>query len=142
PLVTRSRTLGAMTFLARTPRRYGAADLALAMDLARRAALAVENARLYEESQEGVRRRDEFLARLAPELRNPLAAIQSAAAAAKLKGVTDPELCFSQEVIERQGKHMARLLDDLLDISRVMHGKIQLCPEPVNLGELVEGALQ
>jgi signal transduction histidine kinase len=143
PLHAHGRTLGAITFLRATAGRpYGPADLALAEDLARRAALALDNARLYDESQEGVRRRDEFLAMLAHELRNPLAPILSAAQIMCMRQPDDPALRRSCDVIERQCKHMARLLDDLLDISRVTRGKIELRPEAVELAPVVEQAVE
>ncbi len=142
PLLARGRALGAITFLAQSSHRYGPADLALAEDLARRAALALDNARLYDEAQEAVRRRDEFLAMLAHELRNPLAAILSAEQVMELRGGLPPALTAALEVVERQGRHMARLLDDLLDISRVMHGKIQLRREPVDLVAVLADAVQ
>jgi signal transduction histidine kinase/CheY-like chemotaxis protein len=143
PLVAHGRTLGAVTFAAAGVSRssYAAADLALAEDLTRRAALAMDNARLYDEAQEAVRRRDEFLALLSHELRNPLAAILSAAHLLGEAGNGDTAL-RTQEVLLRQSKHMARLLDDLLDTSRITHGKIELKKESVDLAGVVADAVQ
>src|SRR5205823_2522853 len=78
PLVARGRVLGSIAFGSATPGRYGPADLALAQDLGHRAALALENVRLVRGAQEDVRRKDEFLAMLGHELRNPLGAIHAA----------------------------------------------------------------
>ena len=78
PLRVKERTLGVMSFVAaESGRRYDAVDLGAAEDLARRAAIAIENARLYQELRQSDRRKDEFLAVLSHELRNPLAPIRS-----------------------------------------------------------------
>src|SRR5579885_2066920 len=111
PLQARGRTLGVVTLL-RGPSRgdYGFADLELAEDLVRRAALAIDNARLYEEAQEAVRRRDEFLAMLAHELRNPLAPVRNAMELMRLKCPDDGELRWARTMVERQVTHMTRLV--------------------------------
>ena len=143
PLKARGRTLGAITFVSScASRRYKAADLQLAKDLAQRAALAIDNARLYDDAQMAVRRRDEFLAMLAHELRNPLAAVQSAVDVMRGDSSCTPLSARAREVIERQGQQMARLLDDLLDIARVMRGKIELRREEVELTKIVRHAVQ
>ncbi len=142
PLVARGRVLGAMTLLSAGQRSYGPQEQALAQDLADRAALAIDNARLYDEAQEALRRRDEFLAMLAHELRNPLAPILNAAQYMRLRGLADPELNKQRVIIERQGQHLARLVDDLLDLSRITHGKIELRREPVDLAAVLTDAVQ
>ncbi|HEX8199984.1 MAG TPA: ATP-binding protein, partial [Isosphaeraceae bacterium] len=143
PLVARGRTLGAISLLGTTSgRRFDPADLPLAEELACRAALAIDNARLYDEAQEAVRLRDQFLAMLAHELRNPLAPILNAASILRLRAPDEPQVLGTTAVIERQGRRMARLLDDLLDISRVTRGKITLRREPVSLEAIVVGAVQ
>jgi signal transduction histidine kinase len=143
PLVARGRTLGAVTLvLHESGRRYDAHDLRLAEDLGRRAALAVDNARLYEQSREAVRQRDEFLAMLAHELRNPLAPILNAAQLMHQRGLDDPPMQRARDVIERQGRQLARLLDDLLDISRITRGKIELRRKPLDLAGVLTDAVQ
>jgi PAS domain S-box-containing protein len=138
PLLGRDRVLGALSFAAAASRRrYGAADLAVAEDLARRTATALENARLYQEAREADRRKDEFLAMLAHELRNPLAPIRNAVALLALGGPTDPRLSRAREIIDRQVTHQARLLDDLLDVSRVARGMISLRRERLDLAAVV-----
>jgi signal transduction histidine kinase/CheY-like chemotaxis protein len=142
-LQARGRTLAVMTFLAaESGRRYGPDDLALAADFADRAAVALDNARLYHEVQDAAQRKDEFLAMLAHELRNPLAPILNAMQVIQIRGTDDPALQRAGDVVQRQGRHMARLLDDLLDVSRITHGKIELRKEPVDLAAVVENALQ
>ncbi len=157
PLRSQGRTLGAMSlFAAESGRRYGPEDLPLVEDLAYRAATAIENARLYREAQEALeaaqasqaalaeadRRKDEFLAMLAHELRNPLSPILSATEVLKLCALELPAARRQRDIIERQARHMARLLDDLLDVSRITRNKIELRREPINLRTIVEHAVE
>jgi PAS domain S-box-containing protein len=88
------------------------------------------------------RRKDEFLATLAHELRNPLNPIRSAVQVLRTRGVKEPEQDWSRDVIDRQVDHLTRLIDDLLDISRISRGKLELRREPVELGEVLRGALE
>ena len=143
PLRARGRILGALT-LAFGPsgRRHGPADRATAEDLASRAAVALDNARLYAEVQEADRRKNEFLSMLAHELRNPLAPIRNAVEVMRHRGPAQPELSWARDVIERQVRHLARLVDDLLDVSRITRGKIRLQPEPVNVAAVVTQAVE
>lgn len=83
------------------------------------------------------RRKDVFLAILAHELRNPLAAIRTAVHLLKMKGSQASEVEWSRQVIERQVRHLSRLLDDLLDVSRIANGKIQLRKTPVDVRDVV-----
>ncbi len=95
-----------------------------------------------QELREGDRRKDEFLATLAHELRNPLAPIRNAARAIRLKAANDPQLLRAQEIIDRQVDHLSRLVDDLLDISRIAHGKIELQLDLLPLHTIVEYAIE
>jgi signal transduction histidine kinase len=88
------------------------------------------------------RRKDEFLAMLAHELRNPLAPVLNALHIMRLRGVPDPELEQARQTAERQVRTMARLIDDLLDVSRISRGKIQLRKEPVDLATVVARAVE
>jgi CheY-like chemotaxis protein len=97
---------------------------------------------LADQLREADRRKDEFLAQLAHELRNPLAPIVSAAGIMRLKGPLDPQLQWCREVIERQSRQLTRLVDDLLDVSRITRGKIKLRPERVDLASVVAGAIE
>jgi signal transduction histidine kinase/CheY-like chemotaxis protein len=87
-------------------------------------------------------RKDEFLAMLAHELRNPLAPIRNAVQLLKIQAATDPRLAWSCNTIDRQVTHMARLLDDLLDVARIMQGKIRLNIERLELTDIVNNALE
>ncbi len=143
PLRTQRRMLGALA-LVNGPdgRRYRGEDLTLAEDLARRIALALDAARLYLDLQLADRRKDEFLAMLAHELRNPLAPILSAMGLAREVGAEDPRLEKAHEVVERQARHMVRLVDDLLDVSRITRGRVELRRERVDLRAVVQNAVQ
>jgi len=88
------------------------------------------------------RRKDEFLAMLAHELRNPLAPIRNAVQLLKIQETTDPKLAWSYEVIDRQVTHMVHLLDDLLDVARIMQGKIRLQVEHCELNDIVNNAVE
>ena len=98
------------------------------------------------DSEEALRkadqRKDEFLATLAHELRNPLAPIRTAAEMLTLPNLADEQLSWSRQVIHRQVAHMARLLDDLLDVARITRGKLQLRLQPVDLGTIVDTAVE
>ena len=127
PLKSRGGVLGALTFVtAESGRAYGADDLRAAEDLAHRAAVAIENATLVEALRDADRRKDEFLATLAHELRNPLAPIRNGLQVMKLAGGDPRAGERSRAMMERQVGQMARLVDDLMDLSRISRGKIVL----------------
>jgi signal transduction histidine kinase/ActR/RegA family two-component response regulator len=88
------------------------------------------------------RRKNEFLAMLAHELRNPLAPLRNAIDFLRLKGPVDPELQWTRDLIDRQVEQMTRMVDDLLDISRITLGKINLQKEPVDVATLVARAVE
>jgi CheY-like chemotaxis protein len=92
--------------------------------------------------QEADRRKDEFLATLAHELRNPLAPIRSAAEILASPRAGAGELARTRDVIRRQTQHMSRLLDDLLDVSRITRGRLELQKEPTPVGTIVETAVE
>jgi signal transduction histidine kinase len=143
PLLARNKALGALTLAqAASGRTFSAADQALAVELAGRAASAIDNARLYRDVQEADRRKNDFLAMLAHELRNPLAPIRNAVQVMRLRGLDEPDLRDLRDLIDRQVQHLARLVDDLLDVSRITRDKIQLQAEAVDLAEVVARALE
>jgi PAS domain S-box-containing protein len=150
PVMTHGTIFGAITFaLCEGQRRYGPADLALAEELGRRAAQVMDNARLYREAQralrelaEADRRKDEFLAMLAHELRNPLGAIANAGHVLDQRRTEDPQTRALLSVISRQIRHLSRLVDDLLDVSRVTRGQVELRLDRVELHPLVRGAVE
>ncbi len=103
----------------------------------------VTEGKQFEETlREADRRKDEFLAMLAHELRNPLAPIRSALQVLKLPKADAAVVGRARETMERQVEHLVRLVDDLLDVSRIMRGKIELRREPVELATVVARAVE
>jgi signal transduction histidine kinase len=97
---------------------------------------------LAEQLRQADRRKDEFLALLAHELRNPLAPVRNAVTIMRMKGSTDPEVAWCRDVIERQANQLTRLVDDLLDVSRITRGKIKLRTERLDLATVIAGAVE
>jgi signal transduction histidine kinase/ActR/RegA family two-component response regulator len=98
--------------------------------------------RAEESLRDAERHKNEFLATLSHELRNPLAPIRNAVRVLQLEGVPSPERQWAVDVIDRQMRHMARLVDDLLDLSRITSGKLELRKERIELAEIVQAALE
>ncbi|MCA1564274.1 MAG: PAS domain S-box protein [Acidobacteria bacterium] len=142
PLVAHNRVLGAITLMAaESGRRFNAADLNFAEDLAQRAALAVDNARLYREAQEVNRLKDEFLATLSHELRTPLTAVLGWT---RLLGTGQLDEATHQralETIERNAQSQVQLIDDILDVSRIIRGKLRLNVRAAELAPVIEAAV-
>jgi Osmosensitive K+ channel histidine kinase len=150
PLVAHDRVLGAVSFaITESARRYTPVDLALAETVGHRAASAIENARLYKEAQAARaeaetanRLKDEFLAMLGHELRNPLGAISNAVHILdRVEDARGQSATHAREIITRQVQHLGGLIDDLLDVGRVVTGKIRLDRGPLDLFQAVERAL-
>ena len=137
PLVVKGAVVGAMTFVAPPSRRYTPRDLELAEELARRAALLVENARLYRGAQEAVRARDEFLAIAAHEIRGPITSIHLAVQNLQKRKLPGPASLKVLEMIEREDRRLARFVDELLDLGRIRAGRLHFTFEEVDLGTVV-----
>ena len=143
PMQSKGKTLGVLTFVtAESDRRYDRDDLVAAEDLGRRAAIAIENANLYRTLQEADRRKDEFLATLAHELRNPLAPIRTGLHVLKMAQHNPVIAENTRTMMDRQLSHMVRLVDDLLDVSRITRGKMELRKERVELAAVVQNAVE
>ena len=143
PLLSRTKAVGALTFVtAESGRTYGADDLQAAVDLAHRAVIAIENANLVSALKESDRRKDEFLAMLAHELRNPLAPIRNGLQILRLKENSGDAIRSASEMMERQVSQMVRLVDDLLDVSRITRGKIELRRDRIELAAAVNQAVE
>jgi PAS domain S-box-containing protein len=143
PLSARGRTFGAITFVtAESGRRYDAEDLAFAEDLARRAALAVENARLYRQAQEANQIKDEFLATLSHELRTPLTAILGWATMLRTNRFDEEATRRAIETIERNARAQRQIVDDILDVSRIITGKLRLELRPVAIRPVLQDAVE
>ena len=143
PLLTRERTLGAITFvLAQSGRHYSFDDLAVAEDLARRAALAIESARLYREAQDALAARDEFLSVAAHELKTPITSLRGYAqltlrALDRAGSVDYQRLREALAVVNAQSDKLGRLVSQLLDVSRIQSGRLALNCQDTDLGRLV-----
>jgi PAS domain S-box-containing protein len=143
PLAGRGGTLGAISFVsAESGHLYDAEDLRVAQDLASRAGIAIENARLYDRLRAADRRKDEFLATLAHELRNPLAPIRNALLLMKAYEGNGQHNELERSMAERQVIHLTRLVDDLMDVSRISSGKTELRKQPLALATILERAVE
>lgn len=148
PLVSRSgKPLGMFSTHWRTQRELTERDLRFLDLLGRQAADLIERNQVFEalqaseqELREADRRKDEFIAMLAHKLRNPLAPIRTGIDL--LKAVEGPVVQRVRPIMERQVVHMVRLVDDLLDVSRISSGKVQLKRETVSLSSLISGAVE
>jgi PAS domain S-box-containing protein len=139
PILIRNSAVGSLNFVASGSRRhYSTSDVELATELARRAAIAIENARLYRDLKEAQRQKDDFLAMLAHELRNPISAIQYAN---ELSRIAEPGEHQASEIIERQVQNLIRLIDDLLDVSRITRDKIELRREHIDGRTILQRAV-
>jgi len=116
-------------------------DEAILVQLAAIAATGIENSRLYEQVREQDRRKDEFLATLAHELRNPLAPIRTGLTLLNLAPSLEATL-KTREIMERQVDHMVHLIDDLLDVSRITTGKVTLKRERIDVRTIFDSALE
>jgi K+-sensing histidine kinase KdpD/CheY-like chemotaxis protein len=138
PLESRGRTIGMIQFVRAGARAaFSEEEYEVAQELARRAATAIDNSRLYDDLRGADRQKDDFLAMLAHELRNPLAAIDYAT---QLSNLSPEQAANATEIIHRQVRHLARLIDDLLDVSRITRDKIELKKEPIDAATIVSRA--
>ncbi|PYS00445.1 MAG: histidine kinase [Acidobacteria bacterium] len=141
PMPGRHTVLGVIGFVSPKPNRYGSAELFFAQELARHISFALENARLYREAQEANRAKDEFLATLSHELRTPLNAILGWVQILRAKRLDEITTARAFEAIERNAKAQAELIEDMLDVSRIITGRLRLELQAVELSSAVEGAL-
>jgi PAS domain S-box-containing protein len=149
PLSVRGKTLAAMLLVSDTPGfQYGAHELALAEELARRASIAMDNAQLYRQSQQAVRLREDFLSVASHELHTPLTPLRlqlQMLRRALASGCHDESRLQLTEKVDKalgQVARLSRLVDDLLDVSRLTAGRLSLQREEVDLGELTRDLVQ
>jgi signal transduction histidine kinase len=142
PLITDGRLLGTLSFGSRRKDELSSDDIDVLDTISRYVTSACERLRLVSKLQESDRRKDEFLATLAHELRNPLAPLRNGLhmlqVARDKPGIADKALAM----MDRQLKQMVRLVDDLLDVSRISSGKIMLCRGVFNLSQALEQAVE
>jgi PAS domain S-box-containing protein len=142
PLLVENRLLGTLSFGSRLKDQFDSDDVAFLETICHYVTVAYERLRLVNELKQADRRKDEFLATLAHELRNSLAPISNAAQVLRLKGPDEPELRWGRDVIERQVNQLTRLVDDLMDISRITLNKLELRKERVELAEVIKDAVE
>ena len=143
PLVLRERVIGAFAWVRHSGRpRFDDRDVALAEEVARRAAAAVENARLYREAQTANRLKDEFVATLSHELRTPLNALLGWTELLVSRQLPPDRQRPAVEAIERTARLQAQIINDLVDVSQAASGAFRLSPRPVAAGEVVRNAAE
>ena len=142
PLIRDGRLVAALCVSDVSPRAWTPEEVELVKETAERTWEALERARAEEQLREASARKDEFLAMLAHELRNPLAPIRTGIELIRRGGDTVVAVERVRRIMERQIGHMVRLIDDLMDVSRITSGKIVLQREPTLLSSLVHSAIE
>jgi signal transduction histidine kinase len=143
PLVSRGQTLGIVIAVARAEHPFTHDDVALFAELARHASLAIDNARLYLESQQAVRAREEVLAIVSHDLRNPLNAVKLGASLLEMSPALSDDDREQLEIIKVSGNRMAHLIADLLDVTRLEGGKrLPIEPERMDVESLFREAYE
>ena len=157
PVASRTgEVLGALFFGHSAPAVFTERHERILTAIAAQAAIAIDNARLYQRAQvaayaaeqqamelaEANRRKDEFISMLSHELRNPLAGISNAVAVLQRHGPQEPQLVRLREIIARQTHNLTRIVNDLLDVSRLIHGRIELRKERLDLAAVVTRVIE
>jgi signal transduction histidine kinase/ActR/RegA family two-component response regulator len=142
PIVLDQRVLGVVEFFSRAVRPPDPDLIRMMAAIGSQLGQFLERMRAEEARNVADRRKDEFLAMLAHELRNPLAPIRNAAQLVGAQASTNPELRWASQMIERQVQQMTRLIDDLLDVSRITRGRITLRRERLDLATVAVGAVE
>ncbi|MBI3063933.1 MAG: response regulator [Deltaproteobacteria bacterium] len=149
PLLREGRMVSTLLVAAQEARSWSEGEVALAKAVAERTWLAVEKLRLdaaLRQSEEALReadkRKDEFLATLAHELRNPLALMRNVVNLIQIPGSSEGELRWGRDILDRQVNYLTRLTDDLFDVSRITRQKLELQKERVDLREIVNAAVE
>ena len=145
PLLVQGKTIGGVTFVtAESGRHYSRADLSMAEELASRAALAIENARLYSEAQDAIRLRDEFIATASHELRTPLTSLKMYTQVLHKQFVKQGEesLIRSLTKMNAQISKLTALIEDLLNVSKLEHGKLAFHLGSFDLNEAVKETVE
>ena len=140
PLAARGQRLGAISFVSGQPGRYSAADLALAEQIAYRASVAIDNAQLYQQSETAVRLRDQFLTIASHELKTPLTSLVGYAELLERRASEannfDERDRRAIHIMAQQTARLEKMIDTMLDVSRIEHGRISIAREPLDLNTL------
>lgn len=142
PLMADQQLVGTLSFASRSRDQFDHEELAVLRTISHYVSVSYERLRLTNRLKEADRRKDEFLATLAHELRNPLAPLRNAVQLLRAKGPDEPELRWGRDVIDRQVEHLTRLIDDLMDVSRISRNKLELRKERVELIDVINGAVE
>jgi PAS domain S-box-containing protein len=142
PLISRGRTLGALSLMAGRGRRYDERDLRLAQELASRAGLAIDNALLFVESERANHAKDEFFAIVSHELKTPMTTILGWSQMLQMQSLDETMRKTAIESIHRSGLAQAKIIDDILDVARINTGKLSLESTPVDLAALVDAVAE
>jgi PAS domain S-box-containing protein len=137
PLLVKGGMVGAITLCAPPHRKYTQHELELTEELARRAALAIENARLYQRAQDALKAREEFLSVAAHEIRGPVTSLHLAVQTLRKDALPEPVRRKMFEVIEREDRRLGQFVEELLDLGRIDAGLLQFQYTEVDLGEVV-----
>jgi PAS domain S-box-containing protein len=143
PLIARGQIFGTLFLATASERRYTESDLNLAVDLACRAAMAIDNSQLYHQAQESNRLKDEFLSTMSHEIRTPLHAILGWAQTLARQKNSPPDAVLQKgiEAIERNAKNLLKIVYDLLDVSRIITGKLYLDTATVDFATVTQEAI-
>ena len=142
PMIVHERVLGVLTLAnAESRRRFSNDDLRLVQDVAARAALAIDNAQSYQQLQNVNRLKDEFLATLSHELRTPLNAVLGYARMLQSGALSPDKVPQALEVIDRNAASLAQIVEDVLDVSRIILGKARLRVQPTDIAAVVDDAV-
>jgi signal transduction histidine kinase/CheY-like chemotaxis protein len=141
PLKARGKVVGSIMLLS-GDRTYDERDLHTAEELARYIAMAVDNVQMFRKMQDAIKARDEFLAILSHELRTPLNVIQGWIDILKSENLGETGFRQAIDILDRNSQLQSRMINDLLDVSRIISGKIAMDLVPVNLGEVLSMAVQ
>jgi PAS domain S-box-containing protein len=143
PLVARGHVVGVMTLaMSESGRIYRETDIAIAEEVARRAAMAIDNARLYQEVEESSRTKDQFLAVLSHELRTPLTAILGWSNLLRAHRLEEKDVQAALDSIARNANSQAQLVEDLLEVSRIVTGKFYVDLQECDLSSLIKNAVE
>ncbi|MFL6248485.1 MAG: ATP-binding protein, partial [Thermoanaerobaculia bacterium] len=143
PLTAGGRSFGAITIVSADPLHlFDEGDLQLAFELGRRAGYAIDNARLFREAQAANRAKDDFLLTLSHELRTPMTATLGWTAMLRGHDLSPDNFRLAIETIERSTRAQAKLVDDILDVSRIITGKLELSVVPLNVRDVVDAAIE
>ncbi len=142
PLIKSGELVGALSVAQSSPRQWTSADVALITETAERIWSAVERSKAEAALKESDRRKDEFLATLSHELRNPLATIRSGLEVFRLTPDNAAVIAETRDMMLRQVNHLVALVDDLLEISRISRGKLKLRHEVVDISEAIDSAIE